>query len=442
MANPRRRTFPTGAFWTVVALVCVGLAASALYSYSILTRLRTDYLRNRGQEIASGIDAQMRPGLRGNPEMRGPGLRINPEAWGKLMEETLEGAGDDIAFISLLDQGNQPLVTKGEIVSEKLVSRQGGFTSFDGKGIYIYEYAVVNPRQGQGAGQFAMGHRMPGRLQVGLFTSAADRLERAAVLQLALVGVAVLALLALSYYFLRTLDRFLNLEAKQESERHLRYLGGMAATLAHEIRNPLGAMKGLTQLAQEDLPGEHSAQALMNTVVSEAERLERLVTDLLTFARPPKPQFSSFDFALLMRDVRSMLKTKLDAAGISLEIAAEGAPLTVNSDESGLRQVLLNVFFNAMDVTPRGGAATVLARRDGDGRTLLVDIDDSGPGLGDRDPEELFQPFMTTKTQGTGLGLAVSRKIIEGLGGSLTLANRPEGGARCRLSIPTDMGAQ
>jgi len=212
----------------------------------------------------------------------------------------------------------------------------------------------------------------------------------------------------------------------------------MAATLAHEIRNPLGAMKGLTQLVQEDLPDDHRTQSMMNTVVKEAERLEQLVTDLLTFARPRDPLIRRIEFFRLLSEVAAEVRPNLEASRIQLELGPVTDPLWLVSDEGGLRQIFLNVLLNAADSTPAGGVVAVRVRQEEKGSTLIVEVDDSGAGIGDRDPEELFQPFATTKTKGTGLGLPISRQIAERLGGSLSLANRPEGGARCTLRLPLD----
>jgi two-component system sensor histidine kinase HydH len=247
------------------------------------------------------------------------------------------------------------------------------------------------------------------------------------------VTIGTLAILA--YFWLRTLRRFLALEAQTASERHLRALGGMAATMAHEIRNPLGAMKGLTQLVQEDLPPGHAAQSLMRTVVSEAERLEGLVSDLLAFARPKEPEMKPFDFAALVSSVRAVLDTTLEHSGIVLKINCPPS-LEIVSDEDGLRQVLLNALLNSLEATPKGGLVTLQARSDGRAE-LTVEIDDSGPGLCGRNPEELFQPFVTTKTQGTGLGLAICRGLMDAIGGTISLADGPKGGARCTIRVPS-----
>ncbi len=101
-----------------------------------------------------------------------------------------------------------------------------------------------------------------------------------------------------------------------------------------------------------------------------------------------------------------------------------------------MRQVLLNVLLNALDFTPQGGRVSIAVRAESSPKMVVVEVDDSGPGIGGRDPEELFEPFVTTKVQGTGLGLAVSKQIVEGLGGTIKLANLPAGGARCTISLP------
>jgi signal transduction histidine kinase len=235
------------------------------------------------------------------------------------------------------------------------------------------------------------------------------------------------------------LNRFLELKVREGSEAQLKSLGVMAASLAHEIRNPLGAMKGLTQLAQEELPRDHAAQPQLRTVVSEAERLEKLVTDLLDFARAREPQISEFDLMNLLSDIKNMLQSKLESSKITLQMSATVHPLNLRSDPAGLRQVLLNVLINAIDATPANGVVGLTTRIDESHKSLLIHVDDSGAGLGRNNPAELFQPFVTTKARGTGLGLAISKRIVEKLGGSLNLENLAQGGARCSIELPMNL---
>jgi C4-dicarboxylate-specific signal transduction histidine kinase len=108
----------------------------------------------------------------------------------------------------------------------------------------------------------------------------------------------------------------------------------------------------------------------------------------------------------------------------------------IHSDQDGLRQVLINVLLNAAEATPAGKQGRIQVRWVGSAKQLAIMIEDEGSGIGERDPEELFQPFITSKTRGTGLGLAVSRQIVESLGGSIKLANRQGAGARCTIQLP------
>lgn len=413
----RHTAIPTGAVLILVTAVCVSLAVSAGYGYYTLSHLRARYLQSRAREIASTIDVQA----------RGPGRRSNPAFWQKLIEDNFESFGSAAAFFALVD-------SSGRVLAEK--SRPGVQTAalqpVGRSDVLLFEFPLMSPAQSQ----MGMAPMIAGwRLRIGIFTSAADFVTRQAFLQLAVTGAAIVLLLGLSYLLLRMLRRFVALEEQEHSDRRLKSLGVMAATLAHEIRNPLGAMKGLTQLAQEGLPEAHETQALMKTVVTEAERLEKLVSDLLTFASFKRPESREFDYMRLVGEVKTALEAKRKDGG-SLEVISGLDHLPIISDENGLRQVLFNVLLNAMDFTPRDGKVTIRIRTEKASGAVITEVDDCGPGIGARDSEELFEPFITTKAKGTGLGLAVSRQIVESLGGTIALGNLPSGGARCTICLP------
>ncbi|MBZ5553682.1 MAG: hypothetical protein LAO21_13240 [Acidobacteriia bacterium] len=418
----RTGLFSTRIFVAAVFAICVGLGSSALYGFLTLVRLRDQYLEKIGHDIAASVDAQT----------RGPGRRNNLSVWESALEEAALANPEKVTSLALLDHTGRTLVS-----FENKPDRQSAPTSGQEKdvksSIYWFEDSFsASPRSAQGRGAEVTGWR----IRMGLQKSQAAFITRQAYSHLITSALAIVALLTLSFYFLRTLDQFLKLRTRENLDKHLATLGQMAATLAHEIRNPLGAMKGLAQVTQESLPPDHEAQALMITVVNEAKRLEQLVNDLLSFARPGKPELSQFDLKRLSAEVIAMLEAKPGLNGGGIRLSCPDETLFVHSDPNGIRQVLLNIFLNAIQVTPAGQAISVALRKDETTREAVIEVDDCGPGLGDQSPEDLFEPFTTGRIKGTGLGLAVSKQIIERLGGSITLANRAEGGARCSLRVP------
>jgi len=408
------RPFPVRPVAAGVLLVCAALAASAGYSYVTLTRLRDDYLASRGADLVNVLDARTRG--------RGPGGRSDVDVWRAAIEETLATQQDTVAFIEVVN-------ARGEVVARGGEEREG---------LYLFQRPLPTPGRGAGRGsQTPQGWRV----RAGLDPSATLFITRAANLQAAAAAVAIIALLTTAAWLGRTARRFVELRARELQARRLADLGQMAATLAHEIRNPLGAVKGLTQVTREQIPADHGAQAHLQTVVGETERLERLVDDLLRFARPPRVlEISRFDLADALQRVRETLLVAHPDTPIEVDLAAAGDDerLWIRSDPDGLRQVLLNVLLNAVQATPGGGAVRVAARPLDGARGIEVNVEDDGPGLRGRDPEELFSPFATTKTRGSGLGLAVSRQIVEQLGGTIRIADRPEGGARCTITLPQE----
>jgi signal transduction histidine kinase len=419
-AQGQASSFLIRTFLLIVITVCAGLALSATYNFVMLSRLASEYLHNQARDIANAIDGQA----------RGPGRRHNPVFWKSLIDQHMESSGGaSVAFMALLDGTGAPMAFSKDFDPAVLKIAPGSIKS----GIYAFSFPLM-PGASMG---MMMGAPIAGwQLRLGLRASAAGFIQRQAVAQAVVAVAAMIVLGILSYTLLRNVRRFIALQNREQSDRHLRMLGTMAASLAHEIRNPLGAMKGLTQLAQEELPPDHVAQPQLRTVVSEAERLEKLVTDLLDFARAKEPQISEFDLAALISDLKTILNSRPEASKVTMRISANPNPLILRSDPAGLRQVLLNVLINAIEATPQGETVSLTTMLDESHKSIVIRIDDSGKGLGNRNPDELVQPFFTTKIQGTGLGLAISKQIIESLGGNLNLENLSGGGARCSIRLP------
>jgi len=214
------------------------------------------------------------------------------------------------------------------------------------------------------------------------------------------------------------------LERKAERDRRLASLGEMSAVLAHEIRNPLASLKGNAQLLAAALPQGEKSRAKAERVVDEAVRLEQLINDLLQFVRTGEIRRAPVDPAALVREAAESV-----AGEVTVDTA--GAPAQWTLDAGRIRQVIVNLVDNAVAAGPPA-TASVRAR---DGK-LVIEVADHGPGIPEEDRERIFEPFFTGKTQGTGLGLAVARRVIEQHGGTIAVHENPGGGALFRAEIP------
>jgi two-component system sensor histidine kinase HydH len=202
----------------------------------------------------------------------------------------------------------------------------------------------------------------------------------------------------------------------------------MSAVLAHEIRNPLASLKGHAQLLALRLDPETRERRKADRVVSEAKRLENLVTDLLAFTRSAPIERKPVDPAKLLRTA----VREVGAERFTTEDA--NAPAEWSLDADRIRQALTNLLRNAAQAVPDGPRAEAMVALE-NGR-LVFTIRDHGEGLASGDEERVFEPFYTTRTHGTGLGLAVASRIADMHDGSITAANHPDGGAEFRLAIP------
>ena len=219
-----------------------------------------------------------------------------------------------------------------------------------------------------------------------------------------------------------------------ESEK-LATAGQMAAGLAHEIRNPLTSIKMLGQVLHGRLKAEPENQQMLTSMVQEIDRLDRIIKELIERTKPGDLNLEWEDVSLLVAEVTRLTGENLAARDIVIESVLEPGLPKIELDREKIMQVLWNLILNARDAMPAGGRMVIATRR-GEDATVEITVDDSGGGLGAVDPESLFQPFYTTKPEGMGLGLGISRKIVEKHGGTLILENRPEGGVRARVRLP------
>jgi len=268
-------------------------------------------------------------------------------------------------------------------------------------------------------------------LRLILHTTPADRIVSDAR-RMWWVGTGVLALLwTVGVLFERILTRSLRLRAELEEKRQLALIGQMTAVLAHEIRNALGSIKGYAQWVDEKLEAPDPKKTGLAAVLRGAERIESLVRELLFFSRDETFKIERVDPVPLLNEG---VQSAASSWGGKVELEKETGTL-VKADEEKLRRVFLNGIQNAIQAMGEEGTLAVSVRRDG--RWVKVRIEDTGPGIAEAEMPRLFTPFYTTKTNGTGLGLAYSKKVVEGMGGRISLRNRDQKrGAVLSIQLP------
>lgn len=220
-----------------------------------------------------------------------------------------------------------------------------------------------------------------------------------------------------------------------EAER-LAVLGRFAAGLAHEIRNPLGAIAGSVQLLAE-APGLGEEEKLLCGIISrEAARLNDLVTDMLEVSRPRRPEKTQVDLAALAREVVQLQTASGRGAEVRVRCDGDG-PLPILADGAQLRQVTWNLVRNAIQASGAGAEVTVTTARLPDGRATL-EVKDDGPGIPDSARPRLFDAFFTTRSHGVGIGLALVKRIVDDHGFSIEVDSDEGEGATFRVIVPAE----
>jgi two-component system, NtrC family, sensor histidine kinase HydH len=230
-------------------------------------------------------------------------------------------------------------------------------------------------------------------------------------------------------------------ETRQHAERsgHFAAIGQFAAGLAHELRNPLTSIKLLVQSAEERQAG--LAGRDLEVLVEEIGRLENLLQSFIDYARPPSLHPQTCDIGVLIRQTVDFARSRGEQHGVGIACETPPDEVLLKADGQKLRQLLLNLLLNAIDAQPDGGAVavTLSAIDDPELPQILIEVADHGPGLPPDLGERIFEPFVSTKETGLGLGLSVCRRIAESHGGTLQAENRPTGGAVFRVALPRRM---
>ena len=277
-------------------------------------------------------------------------------------------------------------------------------------------------------------HRLDGvpeLLRLVLHTTPADRIVAGASRMWWTVGVVLVLLWTVGGLLERVFTRHLRLREQMEEGRRLALIGQMTAVMAHEIRNALGSIKGYAQWLDERIGEKDENKAGVAAVLRGSRRIETLVNELLLFSREETYRLEPIDLSPLIQNQIPSWVSPWEGK-IELEV---GTGTRAMGDREKLERVLGNALRNAVQAMGETGILRVSVIADG--RWVEMRVEDTGQGIPEEEIPRLFTPFHTTKTDGTGLGLAYSKKVMEGMRGRITLTNRQGGeGAILTLRLP------
>lgn len=335
----------------------------------------------------------------------------------------------DIAYFALLDQsGVIEFHTNRRLIGERFPAAPPADSS-----------GVAETREQLGTGEvvYILNTRVhfshdERRLVLALHTYRADQ-----VIRRAKTGVTVVAALTAVLWPLTLLLLFLlrrDEQRRQEMNRReeLARLGEMGAVMAHEIRNPLAGIKGFAQLVEMSSDLEQ-ARRHAGKIVTQSLRMEALVNDLLAFARDDQGGREATDLSVLVQDCADLLRPEAAALNVAIEVTAPDG-LSIRTAADRIEQLLINLMKNALQAMPEGGRLSVGLQKQA--RSLAITVRDTGCGIPQEHLPKIFEPFWTSKARGTGLGLALCRKIAEEHGGSLTVSSTVGSGTGFTLTLP------
>jgi len=221
------------------------------------------------------------------------------------------------------------------------------------------------------------------------------------------------------------------LEKEVAKNRHLNAIGSLAAGVAHEIRNPLSSIRGFAVYFKQRFSGDKEDEETADIMIAETERLNRVISQLIEFARPLALKKEQTMMADLVRHTVRLVAAEACGHGVAIDVRADEDLPRVLVDPDKIKQVLLNIFLNALAAMPAGGRLSVeLTGRD---TVLTVTVSDTGEGIAEESLPRIYDPYFTSKPAGTGLGLAVVQKIMEAHGGTVRVASTAKEGTQVTL---------
>ncbi|TCP55610.1 signal transduction histidine kinase [Tumebacillus sp. BK434] len=231
----------------------------------------------------------------------------------------------------------------------------------------------------------------------------------------------------------RIMQRELELALRRTEQ--LETVSQMAASVAHEVRNPMTSVQGFLQLMSRDIPSEHAHAMYLKVMEEDLKRISTIITEYLNVSRISGGMLEEVELGELLQNTCALLQSEANLRGIALTLDLPADSLRLTLEPGGLKQVLINLARNAMEAIGESSGTVTLALEDR-GNTVCLKVKDTGPGIHARDLPRIFNPFYTTKATGTGLGLAISKRIIEEQGGSLAVQTEEGKGTTFFLHLP------
>lgn len=231
-----------------------------------------------------------------------------------------------------------------------------------------------------------------------------------------------------------------NLEKEMRANERLAAVGRMAAGVAHEVRNPLSSIKGLALLLKDKFDKNSRESETAGLLIQEVDRMNRTVSELLSFARPASLDLQEISLRDLLDDNLRLISSDVQAGNIAINLDTDDNLKNIYADRDRLNQVFINLLLNAIQSMEDGGSLVVNAHNSEKGKTVIVTIQDNGCGIAQEDMAQLFYPYFTTKQGGTGIGLAISQKIVNDHKGSIKIDSVLGSGTTVRVELPVYTG--
>jgi len=226
-------------------------------------------------------------------------------------------------------------------------------------------------------------------------------------------------------------EKLSELEQQLRLADRLSVVGELTASLAHEVRNPLGAIRGAAEILEDELPKDIKVSEFFQIILQEINRLNEVLENYLSFARVKSDEQSSFDLIEIINNITQMLSYSARKSGIQLNNHIPNESIIIQGSPNHFRQILTNLLLNSIQAMPNGGNIQIKVSYENE--MIMLRVIDNGSGIKDKELERIFRPFYSTKKSGTGLGLAIVKRLVEENGWQLKVESQLDHGTEFKL---------